>query len=204
MTKIDPQTLPEALKDTQVNHDLVRSFFYHHIFTPEQCQQISAAEINPDLTQALLQQQYVLMPGYLHYMQGQVGVLALNEANRWLHDYVHHIFRAMSEKHYHFEIDRSMGTQLLTLEAGQSIDFHSQLGEGLFAKRKIALVVFLTPPEAYDGGAYEIIGMADCRELQLQGTILALPAFSVARITSVSRGPVQFLLSWMYGKQRYC
>ncbi len=199
-----PEELSEALKDTQINHELVRSFFYHHIFTPEQCLQISSAEIDPDLTRIILEQQYSLMPGYLQYMQGDVGILALNEANRWLHEYIHNIFRVMRDKHYRYEIDRAMGTQLLSLEAGQSISFHNHLGEGLFAKRKIALVVFLTPPEAYDGGSFEIIGMPDCREMQLQGSILAFPAFSVSRISVVARGPVQFLQSWMYGTQRFC
>lgn len=204
MTTADASAIPDALKDTEINHDLVRSFFYHRIFTPEQCEQILTAEIDPDLTRVILQQEQLLMPGYLHYKQVDSNVLALNEANRWLHEYVHNIFLAMRDKHYHFEIDRAMGTQLLTLQAGQSIGHHSHLGEGLFARRKIALVVFLTPLEAYDGGEYEIIGMSSCRELQLQGTILALPAFSVSRITSVARGPVSYLLSWMYGTQRYC
>lgn len=185
------------------NDDISRAFYYGKMFKPEELERICQAPTDPQLTQNFWQHQHSLMPGFQHFMQAQPQLLALSPENAWLHEHLHQLLRVLNDKHYHFEVSRTIGTQLLTLETGQQVDWHSDLGEGFFAFRKLSLVVFLTPKEDYKGGKLELMSSSGNSLPPDKGVLLVYPSFGVSRITPVTQGRLQVLLTWIHGQQCY-
>ncbi len=85
-------------------------------------------------------------------------------------------------------------------EAGH-FDWHADIGDGPIAKsRKLTLVVQLSAPEAYEGGALEL--MAETRPWtapRAQGTAVLFPAFVLHRVRPVTRGTRHSLTTWVHG-----
>ena len=79
--------------------------------------------------------------------------------------------------------------------------WHSDIGDGPVARRrKLTLVVQLSPPEAYDGGALE--AMPDANVLaarRAQGMAAVFPSFVLHRVTPVTRGTRHSLTVWAHG-----
>jgi PKHD-type hydroxylase len=96
-----------------------------------------------------------------------------------------------------------MGTQILTLEAAQSLDFHFDLGAGLFSKRKISIMIFLSSPDDYEGGQLDLMGSQYPPFRRERGDVLIFPSFYVNSFHPVSSGRLQVLLTWMHGSQQF-
>ena len=79
--------------------------------------------------------------------------------------------------------------------------WHSDIGDGPVArKRKLTLVVQLSAPEAYEGGALEI--MPDANILvanRMKGAATVFPSFVLHRVTPVTRGNRHSLTVWAHG-----
>ncbi len=79
--------------------------------------------------------------------------------------------------------------------------WHSDIGGGaLAAKRKLTLVVQLSDPAAYGGGALEVwpdshVQAAD----RAQGTATVFPSFVLHRVTPVTEGTRWSLTLWAHG-----
>ena len=71
-------------------------------------------------------------------------------------------------------------------------------------RRKLSLVIQLTDPDEYEGGRFEI-SKDDCTEcpdpekLKPKGTVIIFPSFLRHRVTPVTKGTRNSLVSWMEG-----
>lgn len=79
--------------------------------------------------------------------------------------------------------------------------WHSDIGEGPVARRrKLTVVVQLSDPGDYEGGALEI--WPDGAQQQApreQGAAIVFPAFVLHRVTPVTRGTRHSLTIWAHG-----
>lgn len=190
---------PLLLPDDAENDNVSRALFFHGLLSAEDCDRILALPEDPHLTSQFLQHQRQLMPGYASYMRCQSQVIPMQAESEWLFAHLHTIMSAVNHRHFHFEADRLMGAQLLTLENGQQLDWHSSIGEGQFATRKLMLVAFLSPDQNYSGGEFELMASPFATMRRAQGMIVVCPAFSVIRIHPVTAGKMQVLVSWLHG-----
>jgi len=80
-------------------------------------------------------------------------------------------------------------------------DWHSDIGDGALAgKRKLTLVVQLSEPEAYAGGALEVMPAANKLTAPRQrGAAVIFPAFALHRVTPVTQGARASLTVWAHG-----
>lgn len=80
-------------------------------------------------------------------------------------------------------------------------DWHSDIGAGaLAAKRKLTIVVQLSPPEDYTGGTLELRPDSNIREApRSQGTAILFPSFVLHRVTPVTAGTRWSLTLWSHG-----
>lgn len=80
-------------------------------------------------------------------------------------------------------------------------DWHSDVGDGPLARRrKLTVVVQLSDPADYEGGALEING--DGRPVaaaRAQGDAIAFPAFALHRVAPVTKGVRWSLTLWAHG-----
>jgi PKHD-type hydroxylase len=76
--------------------------------------------------------------------------------------------------------------------------WHQDFSHG--PNRKLSLVLQLTDPNEYEGGNLEILRGANSEVVKKQrGLIAAFPSYTLHRVTPVTRGTRQSLVSWVTG-----
>lgn len=80
-------------------------------------------------------------------------------------------------------------------------DWHSDIGAGaLAARRKLTVVVQLSDPAGYDGGALELRPDSSIRQAPAdRGTAVIFPSFVLHRVTPVTTGTRWSLTLWSHG-----
>jgi PKHD-type hydroxylase len=80
-------------------------------------------------------------------------------------------------------------------------DWHSDIGDGPIARwRKLTIVVQLSEPESYDGGALEInLGSACATAERGVGDATLFASFMLHRVAPVTRGTRHSLTCWCHG-----
>jgi predicted 2-oxoglutarate/Fe(II)-dependent dioxygenase YbiX len=90
---------------------------------------------------------------------------------------------------------------LMTYRAsGDHYDWHVDVGEGASASRKLGFTVQLSASTEYEGGDLEFHGFASDREgFRRKGTLLVFPAFTLHRVTPVTKGTRRVIVGWIHG-----
>lgn len=189
--------------EAQQNDDIMRTFCYNGVFKPDECDAILAAARDPRLSAAFLEAQRHHMDGFHKFMRCQPELIAVSEETRWLHRYLHKMMLALNHRHYHFDLHRVIGTQLVTLSPESALDWHFDLGQGMFAYRKLSLAVYLSAPEDYEGGILEVMSHGLPRVKRVRGSLAVYPAYCASRFTPVIRGELKLLLTWMHGEKLF-
>lgn len=106
--------------------------------------------------------------------------------------------------HFHFDLDALRESpQVARYDAAREghFDWHSDIGEGaVAARRKLTLVVQLTDPEEYRGGALELRpSLATTEADRARGSAVAFPSFVLHRVTPVTEGTRHSLTIWAHG-----
>ncbi len=80
-------------------------------------------------------------------------------------------------------------------------DWHSDIGAGAAAsRRKLTMVVQLSQPDGYEGGALELMPDAHIRKAASGlGTATVFPSFVLHRVTPVTAGERWSLTIWAHG-----
>jgi len=86
-------------------------------------------------------------------------------------------------------------------ERAGHFDWHADIGDGpVAARRKLTVVVQLSAPEDYEGGALEIQPSAHVVSAdRAQGAAVAFPSFLLHRVTPVTQGERHSLTIWAHG-----
>jgi PKHD-type hydroxylase len=106
--------------------------------------------------------------------------------------------------HFGFDItDFAESAQIARYTADRAGHFgwHSDIGKGtLAARRKLTVVVQLSDPADYDGGALDLWPDAHTRTAPAtRGSATVFPSFVLHRVTPVTRGTRHSLTLWAHG-----
>ena len=124
--------------------------------------------------------------------------------SEWVMDRIIPVVRAANRAGYGYDLtDFSESAQVARYGADREghFDWHSDIGDGrLAAKRKLTMVVQLSEPSAYSGGALELKpGAGTITAGTSQGTATIFPAFVLHRVTPVTGGERRSLTIWCHG-----
>lgn len=80
-------------------------------------------------------------------------------------------------------------------------EWHADMGDGPVARRrKLTMVVQLSPGDGYAGGRLELMADANIREApRAQGAATLFPSFVLHRVTPVEQGERHSLTIWAHG-----
>lgn len=68
-----------------------------------------------------------------------------------------------------------------------------------FSDRKLSIVIQLSDPTTYEGGDFEFLEIEQPEGFKDQGSILVFPSYNVHRVTEVTKGTRNSIVSWMEG-----
>lgn len=189
--------------DDDCHDNLMRALLFDKLLTQDECQNILNAKLDEALSQQYYEQACRLIPGYVQVMKSTSYLIGFEPENQWLHDQLAAMLNIINNKYYNFEVERVLGTQLLTLEAGQSMEWHCDLGQGVFSTRKATMVAFLSPLDSYEGGAIQLMASQYASVRQSPGEVFVYPSFYMRRIQTVTKGKLQLLVSWLHGSKHF-
>ena len=104
-------------------------------------------------------------------------------------------------REFRFAIEGVADLQLASYRPGQNYDWHTDLGANDNTRRKLSLVLMLSPPADYEGGQLQLLrARARIRSYTLeQGTALLFPAWMKHRVLPVTSGHRWTLVAWFHG-----
>lgn len=195
---------PEIVDGLTVNDDIIKPFSYLNAFSPEECATLQNLPIDAALTQKALLEQQTYLQGFRQYMQGQIGVPDLRgETGQAILKQISGLLQMLNQRHYHFELGQRLEIQRLSLQSGQEIDWHFELGDFSYSTRKLALVIFLSDQDTYGGGAFEIMSRGTRNIRYHQGSIITYPAYAAVRIQKLTHGQMHLLTAWIHGSKPF-
>jgi PKHD-type hydroxylase len=192
--------LPQAATDAQPWCDMIPFISLTDALTPEECGRLCAlAEAASPRPAGLVGGQHVEairraelvwlddLPDAAWAMDRMVGLVA--RANR---------------EGFGFDLsDFGESAQIARYGADRQghFDWHSDIGAGIWAaRRKLTVVVQLSPPEDYAGGVLEIRPDSNVQAMpRAQGTAVIFPSFVLHRVTPVTAGKRLSLTLWAHG-----
>lgn len=117
---------------------------------------------------------------------------------QWLYDRLNEKVRFVNQQCFRFKLKRLTNLQILEYENTGFYGTHLDIGTGETSRRKISVVVFLTPAEEYEGGQL-IMKPAFTPISPTQGSAVFFPSYIPHEITPVTRGVRHTLVTWVLG-----
>ncbi len=126
------------------------------------------------------------------------------EGTGWIMDRIIDLVRHANREAYDFALtDFSESPQVARYGAERQGHFtwHADIGDGpVAARRKLTMVVQLSDPEGYEGGALQVMPSAQEIEApRTRGSATLFPSFLLHRVTPVSAGERHSLTIWAHG-----
>jgi PKHD-type hydroxylase len=110
----------------------------------------------------------------------------------------------VNSMHWEFELDELDPIQFLQYNQGGHYTWHTDLGPGRHAKRKLSIVIPLSDPAEYEGGELLIkIGEKETSVPLKQGHAILFPSYILHKVTPVTKGKRFMLVGWMKGKTAF-
>lgn len=86
-------------------------------------------------------------------------------------------------------------------EDGGHYDWHMDIGNGKFSRRKISVTLQLSEPDEYEGGDFEFLLSKDVTSLpRKKGCAIVFPSFFLHRVAPVTKGIRKSLVLWVAGQ----
>lgn len=121
-----------------------------------------------------------------------------DEEYAWIYQRLAAVVRDANQNAYHFQLSDFMTVAVLEYSPDGFFDWHMDLGTGIFAGRKLSLITFLTPPEAYEGGNLRMMDSGPPLRLS-QGATVIFPSYLMHKVEPVTRGTRFTMVSWVHG-----
>jgi PKHD-type hydroxylase len=178
------------------------------IFSEKECQNIleytSTVSLSPGLNRANKK---------VDYRNSDVYFLDKNSDVSWIYHKAAEVLHIINQ-YYQFDITHMSRPQYAEYAVGQFLDWHTDdcfkfLGESNdYIMRKISVSIFLTEPEDYEGGQFELMlpntenkEAAQIMSFNLpKGHGLAFPSFLPHRVMTITKNIRRSLVFWYYGK----
>ena len=116
----------------------------------------------------------------------------------WIFERIGNLVGRANAAAFRFQLDGQMSMDVLEYDPAGYFDWHVDIGAGIFSTRKLSVVTFLTPPEAYEGGNLCFMDQGEPLRLP-QGTMAIFPSYMLHKVEPVTRGTRHTLVSWAHG-----
>lgn len=181
----------------RTNDNVARVFHIPGFLKPEECQRIanSVTAYSPAVAEVGGTQQGVKET----VRKSDVWVVYPDASSDWLYNRLETALSQLNQRYGFDLLGFYEGAQVARYRPGGHYDWHMDVGEGVFAARKLSLSVQLSPPESYQGGELEFQVM-DGQESRDQGTLIAFPSFLTHRVRPVTEGERFSLVTWISGR----
>ena len=199
--------LPQA--DHMPGYAVFHSEFKSNLaFTPEECEKIIATADQQYAAKARVGSEATSKTD-LKIRDVDQYHIGLNEDTRWIYNKLALAVAMANHEHFKFNISGiTHELQLLhyrsTPEGNGHYDWHTDVGHGHSAKRKISISVMLSPDDKYIGGDLEVNDHGTMlRGIREQGAINMFPSYQLHRVTPVTEGERWALVIWINGPERF-
>lgn len=170
------------------------------VFSDPECAEIIA------LAERLFFNDGVLLRGIKddNARRARVTWLADDAETAWIGERLIETVIGANRRHFSFDLtDFSERSQVAWYGAadGGFFDWHADVGDGsVAARRKLTLVVQLSPDASYDGGELEVNANGHHRRARrTAGCGVLFPSFVLHRVAPVTRGARYSLTTWIHG-----
>ncbi len=175
-------------------------YAFEAAFSPAECDAIIALAREDDLADAGLvnnRSDHNLRRADLAWLDERAG-------GDWIMDRIMGLVADANRTHFDFaltEFGESPQVARYGAERQGHFTWHSDIGEGALAsRRKLTMVVQLSEPSDYTGGALELQPDANIRESdRTRGSAVLFPSFVLHRVTPVTSGERYSLSTWVHG-----
>jgi PKHD-type hydroxylase len=122
--------------------------------------------------------------------------------HEWVFERLSNVVAKLNVQNYNFDITGFEEALQFTNYLGEdngTYDWHQDCG-GAGLVRKLSLILQLSDPETYSGGDIEIMTSKQPHKVERKrGLIVVFPSWVVHRVTPVTQGSRQTLVSWISG-----
>lgn len=182
----------------QINPYLNHFFQFKNVFSPKECLDIIYAGVPCSQAHVVTHDKNGRNQLQMYSRNTKVKTLKCTPAYQWIYDRISEKLRLVNDKYYHFRIQSITNFQVLEYENTGFYHTHTDIGYGQSSLRKISIVVFLTPPEEYEGGKL-ILKPNFAPIAPEQGSAVFFPSYVPHEITPVTRGVRHTMVTWIIG-----
>jgi PKHD-type hydroxylase len=132
--------------------------------------------------------------------KSEVSWIELNKQTSWIYEKISNFVLICNASRYKFDLSGFVEPlQLGKYTEGSHYKYHQDFGPKDFSIRKLSVVLQLSDPADYEGGALEFLGHEDEKVPNSQGDLILFPSFNPHRVTQVTSGERFSLVSWVSG-----
>lgn len=194
--KVSTGTAPE-LKALETGADLLATPYYPRVFSPEECQRILDEKDQGYSGPSLISSKGEENQKIRH---SNSTFLPPASSQEWIIQRLLPIIHDVNDNCYQFDIQAIAPLQIIEYNENGHYDWHVDIGLDSLSTRKISMVVFLTPPEAYTGGRLKLVkGVNPVDFVPAQGSCIVFPSFLLHRVEPIRSGSRHTLVVWVHG-----
>lgn len=137
------------------------------------------------------------------YRRSEVEWLGITEKNRWICDRLGSIIAEFNSRYFQLDLlGFGESFQLTNYRSENSGMYEWHVDKGTAISRKLSVVLQLSRPEDYSGGDLQIAySRVPDTVGKKRGRIVMFPSYTLHRVTPVTSGSRQSLVSWVTGPQ---
>ncbi len=175
---------------------------FPNVLSAEECRQL--IELPLPFSEASVEQRDGLVVDKsvsgVNYGLRRTGIKSIppTPENMWIFQRLGNLIQRANNATFHFQLDGQMSVDVLKYDPQGYFDWHVDIGAGVYSTRKLSMITFLTPPDAYEGGNLCFMDQGEPLRLP-QGTTAMFPSYMLHRVEPVTRGTRYTLVSWAHG-----
>jgi PKHD-type hydroxylase len=136
------------------------------------------------------------------HRRAKTHMIGVTSETAWLFDMLCSVAEEASQQAYKIALTGiTRPPQYVEYRAGWGqFDWHNDYSHGVpDAPRKLTIIIQLSFPQDYEGGALQVMGAEVDEMPRERGTVVVFPSLLVHRVTPIMRGLRKCLVSWIAG-----
>jgi PKHD-type hydroxylase len=136
------------------------------------------------------------------YRQSLISWIPVSDETEWLFRRLSDLVIDANERYFNFDLEKIENLQLANYRKGSFFKNHIDMIYGDKTVRKLSFVIFLTPPEQYEGGDLILYNNKDGEKIDnQQGNVVFFPSYTLHEVTPVTSGERITLGGWVLGSK---